>query len=377
MKAFNHKIIDSISKINRPDWDSTFGQMLQGYDFYRAVEESNLEGFSFYYILIYEGEKLLLIAPVFVSDFNLDIAVSGIAHKLIQGARKAIPRLLILKTLFCGSPISENGALGISKEAQEKDTLLFELIRIMNGFCRGKNIPLIIFKDFLKDQVTSLGQIKTTGFFLAESFPTVVTDLPFNSLDDYIASLSHNTRKNIRRKLKKADSSGAITVKTTNNIEDIIEEAYSLYLNTYNAGSVRFERLTKQFFINAGRFVPQTRFFLYYADDKLAAFNLCFTYKDTMIDEFIGFDYAAAYKYNLYYFSWCYNIEWCLKNSIKHYQTGQTDYHPKLKLGGRLIPLYVLIKHNNGVLNFCLRILAKLLTPTNLDANIKNMTKDA
>lgn len=366
-----YKILDSISKIDRTDWDSIFGSPLQGYDFYRAVEESDLEGFSFYYILIYEKESLLLIAPLFTSDFNLCIGLSGIPQKIILAVRKAIPRFLIQKTLFCGSPISENGILGMAKDVLDKKALLYELVNIMEELCRKNHIPLIIFKDFLTQESVLLKPLKEKGFFMVESFPTVVAELNFNSMEDYFASLSRNTKKDLRRKLRKAKAGKCIVVKEADSVEDIIEDVYALYLNTYNAGSVRFEKLTKDFFINVSKFIPQTKFFLYYAQGKLAAFNLCFSYKDTLIDEFIGFDYTTAFKYNLYSFSWCYNIEWCLKNSIKRYQVGQTDYYPKLKLGGRLIPLYAFVRHNSPALNLTLRRLAKLLAPADLDENIK------
>jgi hypothetical protein len=96
-------------------------------------------------------------------------------------------------------------------------------------------------------------------------------------------------------------------------------------------------------------------------EDQLAAFNLCFVYDHLLIDKFIGFDYEIAHQYSLYFVSWCFNIEWCLKNSIRYYQVGQTDYEPKLKLGGSLVPLFAYFKHNNFFLNLLIKLLAMLL----------------
>jgi hypothetical protein len=81
-------------------------------------------------------------------------------------------------------------------------------------------------------------------------------------------------------------------------------------------------------------------------------------YEDLMIDKFIGFDYENAFPYSLYFVSWCFNIEWCLKHSIRFYQTGQTDYEPKIKLGGSLVPLYAYFKHNHFFFNLFLKLLA-------------------
>jgi hypothetical protein len=372
MKAFTYKILNSVIQIDRSEWDLIFGDIPEGYDFFKTLEESNLKEFSFSYALIYEGKDILLIACLFNADFNLDIAVEGLAKKIIQGVRKIVPRFLIIRTLFCGSPFGENGILGMRRDRQDKEPLIDELIKIMKIICKEKNAPLVIFKDFLKGGLAILGLLENEGFFMVESFPAVVTELPFSSLEDYFKSLSHNTRKDLRRKIRKAQASEAITVKVVDNVSDKIADIYRLYLNTYNAAGVRFEKLTPEFFINVSRNMPvQTKFFLYYFGDKLAAFNLCFVHKEILIDKFIGFDYGIAYKYNLYFFSWCYNIEWCLKNDIRYYQVGQTDYHPKLKLGGRLVPLYAYLKHANPILNLVLKLLAKILRPANFDKKYK------
>ncbi len=373
MEGLDYKILDSIENIKKSEWDSIFGDTPEGYDFFKTVEKSNLKAYSFSYILIYQNHKLLLIAPLFVADFNLDIAVEGCIRRLTQIIRKFIPRFFTLKTLFCGSPFGENGILGLSPQCQDKPGLIQELTRIMGIICREKNIPLIIFKDFLGKDLDILGPLKNKGFFMANSFPSVVLELSFNSFEDYLKSLSHNSRKNLRRKIRKAKSCTDIRVRVSAGVEDIIEDIYRLYLNTYNAGKVKFEKLTKEFFINTGiNLASESRFFLYYFGSRLAAFNLCFVHKNTLIDKYIGFDYDIAYQYNLYFFSWCYNIEWCLKNSLRYYQVGQTDYHPKLRLGGKLIPLYAYVKHNNPALNVLMRLLAKLLAPDNLDENIKS-----
>jgi hypothetical protein len=57
---------------------------------------------------------------------------------------------------------------------------------------------------------------------------------------------------------------------------------------------------------------------------------------------------------------------------VRFYQVGQTDYHPKLKLGGRLVPLHVYVRHYNPILNLFLKLMAGALTPDKFDENIKN-----
>lgn len=373
MKNITHKIVDSVSEIKRDDWDSVFGDIPEGYQFYKTLEESKLQDFAFSYIALYQADTCLLIAPLFVTDFNLDIAADGFIEEIIQRIRKFNPRFMVVKTLFCGSPFREHGDLGIRKDIEEKDILIGELIKTMSEFSKVKNTPFIIVKDFLKEETLLSDSLSAHGFFKVKSFPSTITELNFNSFDEYLKSLGHSTRKNLRRKIKKAYSQADIKVKTAERIDDIVEDVHRLYENTYHNGTTKFERLTREFFVNVARnLYPHTKFFLYYVNGKLSAFNLCFVYKDLFIDKFIGFDYDISNQYNLYFVSWCFNIEWCLKNSIRFYQSGQTDYYPKLRLGGKLIPLYAYLKHKNPVVNSLFKLLAIFLKPDNFDVDIRN-----
>jgi len=373
MKDITYKIVDSVNGIKRDDWDSVFGDIPEGYQFYKTLEESKLQDFAFYYIALYRGNTCLLIAPLFITDFNLDIAACGFIEKIIQGIRKFSPNFLVLKTLFCGSPFGEHGVLGIREGIEQKEIFVNELIKIINEFSKVKNTPLIIFKDFLKEETLLYDSLNRCGFFKVKSFPSTVIELNFNSFDEYLNSLGHSTRKKLRRKIKRAYSQADITVKIVDRIDDIADDVHRLYVNTYHSGATKFERLTREFFINAGRnLLPHTKFFLYYVNGKLAAFNLCFVYKNLFIDKFIGFDYDISNQYNLYFVSWCFNVEWCLKNSIRFYQSGQTDYYPKLRLGARLIPLYAYLKHKSPAVNSFFKLLAVFLKPENFDPDIRN-----
>ena len=372
MEEITHKIVDSVTEITEKDWDSVFGTLPEGYWFYKTLEESKLNEFIFHYLILYHNNKIILIAPLFITDFNFDIAAEGLIEKIILTIRKIFPRFMISKTLFCGSPFGENGVLGVRNKIENAKIFNDELIRIMGEFCKENNIPLIIFKDFLKDDAGLLDPLIEKGFFKVKSFPGVVTELNFNSFDEYLKSLGHSTRKSLGKKIKQAYSSADISVKIVEKADDLADDIHRLYENTYHSGSTKFERLTKEFFLSIGKNLhPHANFFLYYVNGKLGAFNLCFVYKDLFIDKFIGFDYDISHKYNLYFLSWCFNIEWCIKNSIHFYHTGQTDYQPKLRLGGNLIPLYAYIKHKNSKINSLIKLLTEVLKPENFDEDIR------
>ena len=371
--AVTYNIVDSVNQIERKEWDFIFGNIPEGYEFYQTLEKSDLKEFSFYYLILYRGENILSIAPLFVADFYLDIVLEGLMKDAVRFIRRFIPRFLVLRTLFSGSPFGENGVLGIRKDLRNPHLLIDEIAKAMERFSKEQRIPFVLFKDFSKEDTILLDSLKQKGFLRVDSFPSVRMELKFRSLEDYLRSLSYSTRKDLRRKIKKAYAKANIEITIVDDVTEMIEDIYRLYLNTYRAGKVKFEFLTREFFINVSKDLsPHTKYFLYYVNGKLSAFNLCFVYGDLLIDKFIGFDYDIARQYSLYFISWCFNIEWCLKHSIRFYQVGQTDYSPKITLGGSLIPLYAYIKHNNFFLHSVIRLFALFLKPDFSAGNVED-----
>ncbi|MDD5108465.1 MAG: GNAT family N-acetyltransferase [Candidatus Omnitrophica bacterium] len=301
---------------------------------------------------------------MFNTDFNLDIAVEGLACKIIRFIRKVFPRFLVLKTIFCGSPFGEYGVLGIRDQAQVYPELITLLSDGLNDLTTKTGSRLVIFKDFLKQSNLFLDFLNRYEYSKIESFPAISLNLNFSSFEDYLKSLGRSTRKNLNKKLRQAYSLANIEVKVVQDVEGQIDQVVALYENTYQAGLTKFEHLNSRFFLQVSRYLyPHTRFFLYYVEGKLVAFNLCFVYSDLLIDKFIGFDYDISKRYNLYFVSWAYNIKWCIENSLHYYYPGQTDYEPKIRLGGNLIPLYAYLKHKNALFNFLIKLLIPFFKP--------------
>ena len=76
--------------------------------------------------------------------------------------------------------------------------------------------------------------------------------------------------------MKQANCEAKIEVKVVSDCLEQIDQIIRLYENAYHGGSAKFRRLIKKFFSQIAQDLkPHTRFFLYYVDNKLAAFDLC------------------------------------------------------------------------------------------------------
>jgi hypothetical protein len=353
----------SITRISRDEWNGFFGGEAEGYDYYLTLENTGLKGFEFAYACIFVDQQLRLIAPLFRADLDLAIGVEGALAKALAAWRRLHRRSLVLRTLFVGSPFGEHTTIGVDGGQAERQALLHEMAAVARRHCREHRLSFIVFKDLRKPDADALQALAGLGFTRGESFPNIVLPLPYARIEDYLASLSHATRKDLRRKIRRAEAAG-ITVQEVDNVEDRLAEIYQLYLNTYYAGTVRFEKLTPQYFVEAGRRQRgQVRFFLFFLGGRLVCFNLCFLHAGTLIDKFIGLDYSVARSCNLYFYTWYHNVAWCIRSGVRAYQVGQTDYEDKLRLGGQRVPLFFFARHENRVVNALLRAAAPLLAP--------------
>ncbi|TLY48881.1 MAG: GNAT family N-acetyltransferase, partial [Gammaproteobacteria bacterium] len=162
----------------------------------------------------------------------------------------------------------------------------------MGSVARERRVAMLAAKDAANAQDALWAQgAAAAGLRRQPGLPTALLDLPYANVDEYLATLSHATRKDLRRKLK---AGAALRVEWRDNIDGIRDDVMRLYRETYSNAELSFEELTPEYFSNvlrecAGRALCAT----YWAGDKLIAFNLVLHDGERLIDKFLGMDYAV------------------------------------------------------------------------------------
>lgn len=370
--GLSFEITDKINDIPRPDWDHLFGkELIEGYGYHRTLQESNLKEFSFYYLLVRRSNVIVAIIPFFTTIFSFSTTIQGGLEKLILKVQKIFPGFLKTPILFAGNPTCEELYLGISED-ENKEALLKVVLDNLYSFCKDKKIGTMLFYNLTRRHSWLACSLSKAGFRKMEGFPNTELEIKAASLEDFINKLGKSTRKGLRRKLR--DSLERVTLRTEirDNISGIENRIYELYLNNLTDGDVYFETLTPEFFRDICRNTNGTaRFFVTYAGDKIVAFNLLLITGGRAIDKFVGFDREVSHRYNLYYATFTHNISYCIKNGLRFYQMGVTDYEPKVRLGSRLIPLYIYARFLNPLLNLFAGIVIKLIEPRKFDPVLK------
>jgi predicted N-acyltransferase len=365
-------IIRKISAIPRQEWNNLFGaDLIESYGYQKTLEENGVENFSFGYLLAKRGERVVLILPFFILNFSLSMLMPDLLRKLIG----KFDRRLKMNILFPGSPTTEGFSMGLSR-GEEPDIILDQALGELRDFCEKEKMAGIVFYNLSSKHLKLADYLKRRKFIKMETLPTSAITLKAGSLEEYIKGLSKNTRKDLNKKLRRSGELAELKTETRTDVTDIIDRIYELYLNNFNDADIHFETLTKDFFLNICRNMPGVaKYFITYDKDKIAAFNLCLIKNGVFIDKFIGFDRDLAHKLHLYYTSFCHNIDWCVKNKLHTCQLGFSDYHPKVRLGAKLIPLYVYAKPFNPILKAIIKLARPLIEPKNMDSDLKEIIR--
>jgi len=374
MSDLTFATVSKVHDIPRQQWDEIFPvEIIEGYDYFKVLDGSNLPGFSIYYAIVSKQGRAVCIAPFFITEFSFDTTLQGHFKQIVLSLQKIFPSFLKINALFFGSPLTEEGIIGFAEDCNIDQTLNF-LIQEATRFCNDKKISAVTFLNLTGRDARVMDFLKHCGFGFMEAFPLARLEIKERSLEEYIQSLGKSTRKDVRRKFKKTQAQTGIRIESRDSLNGILDQVYQLYLNNYDRGEVSFEKLTPEYFSRLSENMPGvTKFFIVWLNDKIVGFNLCFVKGDFCTDKYIGFDYAVAHEYNLYYVTWCHNIDWCIKHGIRYYQPGTCDYDPKIRLGCKLVPLYVCSKFLNPIINCLTAPVLKMISPKNFDPVLRNL----
>jgi len=376
--TLNIKFETTYQAISPEFWEACYPAPLEGYFWYKALEESKLEDqFTFYYgVISYEGKQIGII-PCFIHNVPLSlVAPDFVAWPLKQLAR-VIPQVGYQRTFFIGSVCSDSGKIGLRSGYLLSDFIL-SITQACEVKARELKAPMIVFKDFEKhDSLNVSKQLKDTPFFTLPSYPGTRVVISEGTKESYIQNLSSSHRHNLLKKLKR--SKEILPLKTqviTSPSTKELEEIFKLFQQTYEKGSTKFERLELSFFEQIS-LAKQSRFILQREEStgKLVTFMLGFVIGKRFINKFIGLDYSKAGKTYLYFRLFEAAVETACAEGLTEIQSGQTGYRAKLDLGHQLIPLYNLVRHQNKIIHFIYKKIGTQVTWKSLDTDLANYLK--
>ena len=361
------KVVASSELRNCDAWERAFHNKCKDHRYYEIVEETLKGGFEHRYLLLEDSSgNARAVQPVFFVRQNLVEGVPGKISSIVDHVRKFFPRFLTMRVLMVGCAA---GTGDLAACAERDETWVANALQAsLFSYARQNKASLVVLKDFPATYRLELETFPINGYVRIPSMPMTRLPLRYNNWDEYFRTLSKATRKDLRRKFRKAERAPKIEMEVVSDIAPLVDEIHPLYLAVHQRSPFKFETLTKDYFRTIGQRMPdRARFFIWRQLGKIVAFSFCLVCDDKIYDECIGLDYSVALDLHLYFYTLRDIISWALEQGLKYYYSNPLNYEPKLHLDCELVPLDLYVMHTNSLLNPIFRRLIKYLGPTRHD----------
>ncbi len=354
-------------------WQNAFQSRRKDRRYYEIVADTICPEFIYRYLLIEdENGRISALQHFFLLEQDLLAGAGPRWQALSAKVRRYLPRFLIVRTLMVGCAAGEGHLQSNSAAAQRRHAraLAANLVRL----AREQHASLAVLKEFPAEYRNALACFEDAGFTRIASMPmTRLSVSAYTSFDDYMAkAMSGKNRRDLLRKLRAAERSGPIEMEVVSDISAIADELYPLYLQVFSRAQMRFEMLTKEFFLEIGRRMPdKAKFFIWRQEGRPIAFSLCLTEGDTLYGEYLGLDYRIALQIHLYFYVMRDMIAWAIAHNYRSIVSSALGYAPKAQMGHVLEPLDLYVRHTSPVINAVLKRILPWLEPVSRDKTLK------
>ena len=349
-----------------PGWREGFSARSKDHRYYEILADTLGSQFAFQALVIESpAGEVCAVQPCFLVTQDLVATAPEFVRGIVAALRRLLPRSLRLRMLMLGCAAGE-GELAITP------AFLPELGKRLPAIAAAEGASLIVWKDFPAVHRPTL-RVLAPSFPRVPSMPATRLPLTFSSFDDYLTQrLSHAMRKNLRRKFKSLAGAAPITLQVRTSVEEVVDEAYALYLQVYERSTLRFERLTKEFLLELGRRMPErVRFFTWEQEGRLIAFSVCLVHDGVLYDEYLGLDYRVAFDLHLYFVTFRDVLSWAIAQGLREYRSTPLNYEPKLHLGFELAPLDLYVAPTRAWLAPLMRAALPFISPTRGEAALR------
>jgi predicted N-acyltransferase len=365
------KIVKAAALERDDAWRRSFASKTKDHRYYELIERTLANQFEHYYVVLGDRVgKLRAVQPIFFVRQNLVEGVPGKIRAIVDLIRKRFPRFLTMRVLMIGCAAGE-GQLG-AIDPKDEAWIAKALSTVLGTFAKQEKASLVVWKDFPAKYRSALAALTEDGYARVPSMPMTRLRIDYKNFDEYLGQIGYVTRKSLRRKFRKAERVAKIDMEVVTDITTHVDEIYPLYLQVHERSPMKFEVLTKEFFSEIGRTMPErARFFIWRKAGKIIAFSLCLISDDTIHDECLGLDYTVAFDLYLYFYTLRDVLNWAMAQGLRYYSSGPLNYDPKLHLGHELEPLDLYVMHTKRFLNPIFRLAVKFLEPTRHDPVLK------
>ena len=371
---FQLRWVQAASEIKNHLWSSCFPPPVEGKWWYETLESSSLtDQFEFLYGIISSNNVDVGIVPAFVMNVPIAVVAPPAVADLLGFAGKFMPSLNYQRTLFIGSPFSDEGTVGLVRPLH-LGQVSEHIHKAAKTMARKLKAPMIVWKDFAPDTHPHLDRLaQKMGLFKIASFPGAILHLKEGAgIEQYFESLKRSRRQKLRKKIRRSSELVDLAATVESTIDQAtMERVFELFWQTYTKGKTKFERLGIEFFQEIAK-TDVVRWVLLRdaKSGELVAFMLCFQVGKRIINKFIGIDYSKDSEWFLYFRLWEAAVKWASSQEVTELQSGQTGYSAKIEVGHELVSLNNYCQHSQPLIHQIFSEVAKKVSWSSLDHDL-------
>jgi hypothetical protein len=351
-------------------WRRAFTAQHKDWRYYEIVQDTIHPEFEHHYLAFRDaGGGIIAMQPFFLLDQDLLAGVNPAFRANIDRIRRHWPGLMRLRTLMVGCAAGEGHLDGDADHAELVAQLLAGAITVQ---ARRLGARMVVLKEFPRQNRRALRVFTAAGFGRIPSMPMTRRNIAYPDFDSYMQhALNGAVRRNLRRKFAASESAGPLEMSVVTDIGPWIDEVFPLYRQVYDRSRLRFEKLTKVYFCELGRRMPdKARFFVWRQGGKAVAFAECLVHQDTLFAEYLGLDYDVAIRLHLYHRIYRDVVSWAMAQGYRWFQSSGLNYDPKLHLRHSLEPIDLYVRGTSSPMNAMIQRLLPLIEPTHYDPTL-------
>lgn len=372
---------NSIKEIDKKLWNSINKNqdIFHSYEFLCSVEESKIEDSKFWYLIAYFKGKPIGSAALSSFCVLLDLFTNKNIQKVINLIRKKFPKLLKIRVLFCGLPISIGKNSITISNGFFLNNFIYEVVMQMEKIASQHEINFLCFKEYKEDEVKWFDKLTEFGFIKLDSLPYVKMQVHWSTFDEYLSSMRHNYRRQIKNSLFNPTEKHPIICEYQFSTDisahsEILmlfrpsefdhQKFFNLYLQVMDRAKNKLEILNEDFFKNVFKQLDKKSMILTVIKDNSiygAAYLVLDSNKITFLLAGLDYNYRDYHNVliNLIYGI----IQIAIDKKCKSIELGQTSYELKQRVGGKCTDEYFFLKSSSLVMNTIIRIFKPLLFP--------------
>lgn len=358
-------IHESIEEIPRKSWDYLIGDSLitRSFDYLLAIQNSSISGSRYYYPVIYDRDRNIIAhACIYTVRTDFSQLLPKWLFGTVQYLRKFWPSLLSVEITECGTPLAWGCSISVGK-GLSRSSVLPLINDAMISIAEKSKSRLLVIRDFLEsERDDSDQQLTSLGYRQRSNYPLARIRVRWDSYNEYIGSFRARYRKDIKRRIRIAESAGnGVEVLDSFGSESSRWAEQASVIREQTKG-FRREALSPRYYENMD--------YLLGNDSKLLVINnrgervahgMIIFDRETTTATFFGRESGPPQG------EWFQLINSVIRIGIergsKYISLGLGSYDGKSILGADIEPLVVYRRSTNPIFNFLINLIPDLMKP--------------